>query len=1101
MGKIALLPLLVKTAICAGAASHGLPPFIGGTLKAIIENLLGALAGQVLSQVTGLGRRTSADAPGEALQLALARALAAACEEIDIEKWVRDRTHSLLDLKPPYHAHVEDFLRELQRNPEDIVGSDLDDGMLRKFLDSPSLANFSPLAAVFGEESLPGLAPDLRTELVEALFLRVRIRFWDEVKSDDVAWRAYSAEVFKEIRQRIESLGAGQEKILAALAGRELQVRELPSIPAEVASAIGDSQRNLQIALNLVNGKLDRLLASGVRIETTTKDTHRLLKRLGIAIFVLAVVGGIGARQLLENAQRREAEAQKQAELARKETAELNRFIRESYYAQATAGGGPGRKDLSPAERRNEYERLVAEAEGISVEEVHQRFEAGTRSRDALVSSQAHLLAGEPELALEKAALVEEEEADAFERIAEARWVEARSRYDLGQLEESLKKYRELLALLDESSEIRVSIHQEAGTVLFEMGRFRESIAEYRSAEAIQRKELPPHSVPLAETLVWLGDALLSAGDLQAAEESLREALPTIRAMYSTVDSMADMNLRLLGICLVLRGKPAEAVEIFRENLALVKADPANRLDVEAFVSAELAWALQLDGKGEEAGRYLAKAIQIERQGGEGADADNSYLGYDDYYYDDYSYDYGSSAAVDWLSQWADFLRDGGYFKEEEALRRNLIRIAGAGLDPDRYFMAGLESRMGFCLQSQLKLEEAESWFRKALGRYQESFEPRQWELARAQEDLGVVLRDLGKLDEAEPLLRQAVKLFEAHAKIDDPDLAGSLGNLAFLLECKRAFEEAETLSWRALKILENAWGKGSPRLLVAMGNLIPVLSANGKVEQARELCDRGLEIHRRKPGDDPRAAAILYSLRGNLLLDIGEPGAAEEDLRKCVDMSRELFGLRDSRVARNLGDLARCLYDKGEMTEAERVNRQALEIASSALGTNDPSLVIYHNALGMALHGQDKLEEAEQAYGQALEIAEKKWGKEAKSYSHVLFNLSSVLIKRRRLEDAERFLERAMAGAPNWPPDHIQRAFALNCEALLREAQGRLSEAESLSREHLKIFFQYRKRMARPHRNEDKAVAIHSSLMTKQGRSKEEVEAEILKVRQEAGI
>ncbi len=282
-----------------------MPAFLGAVGGDIAKNVLGNWAGDILGRIPFPGALRPQGEPNHDLQLAFSRAVARACDDLDLEALIRDRTGSLTDLRPPYHAHVEDFLKHLQRRPEEALRVDASNADLKSFLEDPTLERFAPLASVLGEDVLPGLPKELRAEINQALYLRIAARFWDEVKESHRAWRAYTAEVFAEFRASLAQLAGDQREILRRLDERERVVRPQLSaeeeavlrandrpaeIPGDILPAIEATRAWLEDQFRLVHAKLDFLLAGQRDIK---RDISALRRALPWVAAALLAIGGL----------------------------------------------------------------------------------------------------------------------------------------------------------------------------------------------------------------------------------------------------------------------------------------------------------------------------------------------------------------------------------------------------------------------------------------------------------------------------------------------------------------------------------------------------------------------------------------------------------------------------------------------------------------------------------------------------------------------------------------------------------------------------------------------------------------------------------------
>jgi tetratricopeptide (TPR) repeat protein len=149
---------------------------------------------------------------------------------------------------------------------------------------------------------LPNVPDHLSKWIIDNLSTRIEARFWDEVKRDSSAWRAYSAEVFKEINQSLKEiknsqirLESGQAKTIEEI--RSLVQRKAPrvnddgtvteseegmsTIPEFVVDKIKIREKEIDEQLKLIRDGLSRILDGVDSIlrgqEAHIRLTHRLV--------------------------------------------------------------------------------------------------------------------------------------------------------------------------------------------------------------------------------------------------------------------------------------------------------------------------------------------------------------------------------------------------------------------------------------------------------------------------------------------------------------------------------------------------------------------------------------------------------------------------------------------------------------------------------------------------------------------------------------------------------------------------------------------------------------------------------------------------------
>lgn len=275
MSRSSTLKLVAQVSACVGASCFGLPAFLGsGIAGNITTGILTKWAINGLSKIPFGGVDSSKIDTDDYLRMALARATARACKELDLDKQIREKTLSLTDLEPPYHAEIEDFLNRLSKDPVSAIEVDANNSSLKAFLEDPGPETFAPLEAIISEDYLPGLSNEVRSELVYSLYQRTVSLFWVEVISDEKSWRKYTSEVFKEFRGELNHLKRGQddfkegqESILEFLVKREEELEEIKGIPEQIVQIVELYQVRLEHKLDELISDQKGVRSSLLRIE------------------------------------------------------------------------------------------------------------------------------------------------------------------------------------------------------------------------------------------------------------------------------------------------------------------------------------------------------------------------------------------------------------------------------------------------------------------------------------------------------------------------------------------------------------------------------------------------------------------------------------------------------------------------------------------------------------------------------------------------------------------------------------------------------------------------------------------------------------------
>jgi len=244
-------------------------------------------------------------------------------------------------------------------------------------------------------------------------------------------------------------------------------------------------------------------------------------------------------------------------------------------------------------------------------------------------------------------------------------------------------------------------------------------------------------------------------------------------------------------------------------------------------------------------------------------------------------------------------------------------------------------------------------------------------------------------------------------------------------------------------KFLEDMLTSADPNQL--LGDKVTVLQA---IQAAVRELDAGTM------NGQPLVDASLRQTIGNTLRRLSRYEEAEVNLRKALQLRRQVLPADDLGVAETLNDLGVLLRSKRKFTEAEQVHRDALKIRREKLAAGDLAIATSLTNLANTLQGEDRWEEAELFYRQALEIRRHALPAVDPLLAESLNNLGNILKIKKEISAAEPLiLEGLKMRRRVLSPGHPDIGNSLqNLAALLRD-QRKFAEAEERSRDALTIF------------------------------------------------
>ena len=263
-----------------------------------------------------------------------------------------------------------------------------------------------------------------------------------------------------------------------------------------------------------------------------------------------------------------------------------------------------------------------------------------------------------------------------------------------------------------------------------------------------------------------------------------------------------------------------------------------------------------------------------------------------------------------------------------------------------------------------------------------------------------------------------------------------------------------------------------------------------------RELLDEAAMKAEAELSDQPEVQADVFSAIGMAKRHLGQTRAAEQHLRKALEIRERTFGAEHALVAESRHNLAWALHDLPDYPQAERECRAALEMRRRVLGDDHPAVAQSLAMLGDLTRHTGDLNAAESYFDEALRIFRAKTGDDDPRTLGALNDLALVYEAASRFNDAETVLRRVVetqrrvfgeshprtlssmkilarivglklgrldegeamireALAKNraiYPNGHKEIAWNLSSLAQMLKARGNLQEAEQITRESLEM-------------------------------------------------
>ncbi|MCI0616026.1 serine/threonine-protein kinase, partial [bacterium] len=212
---------------------------------------------------------------------------------------------------------------------------------------------------------------------------------------------------------------------------------------------------------------------------------------------------------------------------------------------------------------------------------------------------------------------------------------------------------------------------------------------------------------------------------------------------------------------------------------------------------------------------------------------------------------------------------------------------------------------------------------------------------------------------------------------------------------------------------------------------------------EALEKASQGIE---EKLKNQPEIEAEVRDTIGRTFQRLGQHEESEKQLRKALEIRKNLYGTNNQYYAATLDNLGTLYQEKGNLDESEKAFRGALAIRKKLYKGDHADVAQSLNNLAELIREKGEIEEAEQLNRQALEMRRRIFGPEHEEVASSLNNLAAILVSKKDFTGAESiFREVLRLDKKRWGAEHPNVAISMNNLAFVLQRNGNLDEAESL--------------------------------------------------------
>jgi len=465
---------------------------------------------------------------------------------------------------------------------------------------------------------------------------------------------------------------------------------------------------------------------------------------------------------------------------------------------------------------------------------------------------------------------------------------------------------------LDDQPTLQAELLRVMGSSYTYIGETDIAIRLFQRALALYRGDPATDPLTLTAALMELSEALRLNGDLEPAEQALRDVLIIRRRVLGEQHAGVASALDRLGNVLHDRDRGAAAVEVLRRALAMKEALGEAQDADAADILNNLAISLDNDGRFEEAAATHRRAIALNREliGPQHPDLATGI--------------YNLGLVLTRL----------GRYEEAERNHREALVMRRAILGDGHWMVALSESSLAM-IQARLgHFDEAVALAEHALAVCRETFGERHLQFSSRARHLSVVRFDLGDYRGAERAAREAVAAFSDRRSEYAAMLAWAEAHLALALLHQNRVKEARAALQPAFDLHDGVNIRVELLLQLVMAQ---VLTAERAFPEAERLFLETLAVLERVDGATNEQLSEPYLGMAKHYLQAGRPQQAVVHARRAFELSRAALGEHNWRTGEAAGVLAEALAAVGNSAEAKPLFELSRVALLNTFGDADP--------------------------------------------------------------------------------------------------------------------------------------------------------------------
>lgn len=285
-------------------------------------------------------------------------------------------------------------------------------------------------------------------------------------------------------------------------------------------------------------------------------------------------------------------------------------------------------------------------------------------------------------------------------------------------------------------------------------------------------------------------------------------------------------------------------------------------------------------------------------------------------------------------------------------------------LTDNDFRVAALNTRFAVVLFEHDKLESALEHLERGRRGLEHEVGQKHPEMGTVLTNIGLVHQAMGNRQDAIRYYTESLALRKATSGVDNPRDAHTFANLAVVHSDLGHYDQSLEMFARAFELFKVQRGPNHPMLGQMLGDIAGIYSRKGEHQLALETVKRALAILEAN-AERPQAMAYTLSIKGEVLMNLGEYDEALRYLSRALSMDRETFGQQHRYVAGYLTSIGDVFARQARWTKAREHYEEALRIYGKSSGEEGSTRTLH--GLGVVLGHLEQKEAAEKVLREAV--------------------------------------------------------------------------------------------------------------------------------------